>query len=72
MAGDHPIRKGDGPMTKNGLARSTDHFDDSEPTGVPELAPRAVPLGGRRISFTAWGLASLAGIALWVLFFKLV
>ena len=39
-----------------------------------KIPPSLVPpdLAGRRISLIAWALAALAGIAIWVVFFKLI
>ncbi len=63
--------KRDKPMTNDPLARSAAPPEPARPVGMPEAAPLR-PLGGRRISFLAWGLAALAGLAIWVLIFKLI
>jgi hypothetical protein len=59
-------------MKRNGLARSADVFAES---ALPETASaestHTRPLGGRRISFVAWGLAGVAGIAIWALIIRL-
>ncbi|HLZ79890.1 MAG TPA: hypothetical protein VKQ09_11190 [Sphingomonas sp.] len=59
------------PMTHDALPRSADPID-SVPISAPSATPQLRPLGGRRISFLAWGLAGLAGIAIWALIFKLI
>lgn len=71
-AAHEPTTKRDTPMTHDALPRSADALEGARPVGAPEVTPPLRPLGGRRISFVAWGLASLAGIAIWVLIFKLV
>jgi len=67
-----PTTKRDSPMSHDALRRSADPLDGTQPVETPEFASPPRPLGGRRISFLAWGLAGLAGIAIWVLIFKLV
>lgn len=64
--------KRDPSMTHDALPRSTDPIDGARPVDTPGAAPQLRPLGGRRISFLAWSLAGLAGIAIWTLIFKLV
>lgn len=62
-------------MKTDGLARSGDMIADAPKPGRPgEAMPSAParPLGGRRISFLAWGLAALAGILIWALIFRLI
>lgn len=67
-----PTTKRDSPMTHDALPRSADALEGARPVDAPDFAPSPRPLGGRRISFVAWGLAGLAGIAIWVLIFKLI
>ena len=69
MVGEDPIQ--------NGKERAVDSrscaegaMPDVRANGAPAAAPR--PLGGRRISFVAWGLAGLVGIALWILIFEII
>ncbi len=64
--------KRDKPMPNDPLTRSAAPLEPARQIGTPETAPRLRPLGGRRISLLAWGLAALAGLAIWVLIFKLI
>ena len=79
MIEDPPILKGNEPMKSDGLVRSGDVIPNSQPhdsarqESIDPVAPANVrPLGGRRISFAAWGLAAVAGIAIWTLIFRLI
>jgi hypothetical protein len=79
MIGDQPIEKGDDPVRTESLPRAAGAIPDVQPANaVPLLATPAVPagvprpLGMRRISFAAWGLAGVVGIGLWVALFKLI
>jgi hypothetical protein len=72
-----PIIKGDEPMKADGLARSGDLIanapaQDAVPAPVDSavVTPNVRPLGGRRISFLAWGLAGIVGIAIWALIIR--
>jgi len=76
---DPPILKGDEPMKPDGLARSGDVIpnspahDSARQASIDSVAsPNVRPLGGRRISFVAWGLAGVMGIAIWTLIFRLI
>ncbi len=60
------------PMTHDAFPRSADPIEGALPIGTPGVTPHVRPLGGRRISFLAWGLACLAGILIWTLIFKLI
>lgn len=71
-AADEPTTKRDSPMTHDALPRSADAIEAPRPIGTPGIGATPRPLGGRRISFLAWGLAGLAGIAIWALIIKLV
>ena len=71
-AGIDPIMKRDKPMSHDPLVRSAAPIEPVQPIGLPEAAPQLRPLGGRRISLLAWGLAGLASIAIWALLFKLI
>jgi hypothetical protein len=70
MVGEDPIQTGQEPVIADALARAEGAMPEGHAHGVPAAAPR--PLGGRRISFIAWGLAGLAGIALWILIFEII
>ncbi|WP_157602414.1 hypothetical protein [Sphingomonas sp. PR090111-T3T-6A] len=62
-------------MKPDGLARSGDVIPNS-PAGQASIdsgtSPNVRPLGGRRISFVAWGLAGVVGIAIWTLIIRLI
>jgi hypothetical protein len=68
MVGEDP--KGKEPVTADSLSRAERPMPEVRTHGAPAAAPR--PLGGRRISFVAWGLACLVGIALWILIFEII
>jgi hypothetical protein len=66
-------------MKADGLARSGDlianppaHDAVQGPVDSAVATPNVRPLGGRRISFVAWGLAGGAGIAIWALIIRLL
>ncbi len=65
--GDIPTDKGTDPMTPEALARAA---SIAAATDQVHAAP-VRSLGGRRISFLAWGIAGLAGVALWALIIRL-
>lgn len=68
MIGDQPTPKDNEPMTPDMLARTAAPLHPSAPTNH---ALPGRPVEGRRISFVAWGLAGLAGIAMWAIILKL-
>jgi hypothetical protein len=73
MIGDKPIEKGEDPVKVEGLPRVGGTMADvpvAPASTTPAATPR--PLGVRRISFTAWGLAGATGVALWALIFKII
>lgn len=70
MVGEDPMQQGKEPVIADALSRAEGAMPDAHAHGAPTAAPR--PLGGRRISFVAWGLACLAGIALWILIFEII
>jgi hypothetical protein len=73
MTGEDPIQNGKEPVIADTLSRAEGPMPEVRTHGTP-IAPVAAPrpLGGRRISFVAWGLAGLAGIALWILIFEFI
>ena len=73
MVGEDPIQQGQEHVIGDSRARGEGAMPETRTQGAP-AAPAAAPrpLGGRRISFVAWGLAGLAGIALWILIFEII
>jgi hypothetical protein len=69
MIGDDPTPKGNEPMTPEMLARAAQHPHAAIPA-ADALPGR--PVEGRRISFVAWGLAGVTGVALWAIILKLI
>ncbi len=73
MNGEDPIQKGKESVIADSLSRAEGPMPEARAHGAPATpgaAPR--PLGGRRISFVAWALAGLVGIALWILIFEII
>jgi hypothetical protein len=73
MTAEDPIQNGKEPVIADTLSRAEGPMPEVRTHGgspAPAATPR--PLGGRRISFVAWGLAGLAGIALWILIFEII
>ena len=71
MIGDDPTEKDSEPMIPEALSRSAapyTHVDAPFPADLPSARVQ----GGRRISLTAWGLAGVAGVVLWVVIIKLI
>lgn len=71
MIGDDPTGKDSETMIPDALNRAATPAAPAESPWTRNVPPAEL-LTGRRISFAAWGLAGVAGIALWALFFKLV
>lgn len=70
MVGKDPVQVRKEPVIGDNLPRAEGELPDVHAHVAPAASPR--PLGGRRISFVAWGLAGLAGIALWILIFEIM
>ena len=58
------------PIAPESLSRSATSFADTE-IGRSADSPWSPVPAGRRISFTAWGIAAILGILLWVVIIKL-
>jgi hypothetical protein len=76
MIGDDPTGKDNEPMTPepitpDALRRAAVPFTDTDAGRPAEMPWSRVP-AGRRISFTAWGVAGVVGIVLWAVIIKLV
>lgn len=71
MIGDDPTGNDNEPMIPEILQRSATPFPDTDIARPADLPWSRVP-AGRRISFTAWGVAGVVGIVLWVVIVKLV
>lgn len=59
------------PIAPEPLHRTASSFPDAEAHRPADLPWAAVPTG-RRISFTAWGIAGGVGMLLWVAIIKLI
>jgi len=59
------------PITPEPLNRAAVPFSDTD-VRRPADAPWARVPAGRRISFTAWGVAGVVGVVLWVVIIRLV
>lgn len=68
MAGDD-FQQGTDPMIRDAVARTS---IASKPLAHPAAVSDVRVPTGRRISLMAWGAAGVAGIAMWVLIYKLV
>ncbi|WP_242138292.1 hypothetical protein [Sphingomonas sp. TREG-RG-20F-R18-01] len=76
MNGDEATRNDPEPMNpdpthREPLHRAADFTSAPETRRTTNLPPPAVP-AGRQISFTAWTLAGVVGIVLWVVIIKLL
>lgn len=69
MIGDEPTPRDTESMSNEPLARSALTPASGDPLVQENAAPDR-PVEGRRINFLAWGIASVAGIAMWVLILK--
>jgi len=71
MIGDEPTPKDTESMSNEPLARSALTPAVGDPLAHQgNAAPADRPVEGRRINFLAWGIASVAGIAMWVFILK--
>lgn len=76
MIGEDPTGKESESMTRAPIApeplnRTPTSFADTESSRVADTPWQQVP-AGRRISFTAWGVAAVVGVLLWMVIIKLI
>lgn len=76
MIGSDPTGKEIEPMTRapnapEPLSRTPASFTDTGSSRVAGSPSRHAP-AGRRISFTAWGVAAIVGVLLWMVIIKLI